>query len=57
MMGHGIGMVETLAGLDRFLAHARGWLSGDGQILLDSQDVRVTDDPKNLAYQGANPPR
>jgi SAM-dependent methyltransferase len=54
MMGHGIGMVETLAGLEQFLAHARGWMSGKGQVLLDSLDVRVTDDPKNLAYQEAN---
>jgi SAM-dependent methyltransferase len=54
MMGHGIGMVETLAGLDRFLAHARGLLSGEGQVLLDSLDVRVTTDPKNLAYHEAN---
>ena len=54
MMGQGIGMVETLAGLDRFLARARGWLSGEGQVLLDSLDVGVTDDPKNLAYQEAS---
>ncbi|MHC4767122.1 MAG: class I SAM-dependent methyltransferase [Planctomycetota bacterium] len=54
MMGHGIGMVETLAGLDRFLAFARGLLSEAGQLLLDSMDVRVTDDPENLAYHEAN---
>jgi SAM-dependent methyltransferase len=54
MMGHGIGMVETLAGLDRFLARARGLLSEKGQVLLDSLDVRGTTDPKNLAYQDAN---
>ena len=54
MIGHGIGMVETLAGLDRFLSHARGWLSGEGQVLLDSLDVGVTEDPKNLAYQEAS---
>jgi SAM-dependent methyltransferase len=54
MMGHGIGMVETLAGLDRFLAQAKGCLSGQGHVLLDSLDVRVTDDPKNLAYLEAN---
>ncbi|MHC4589281.1 MAG: methyltransferase domain-containing protein [Planctomycetota bacterium] len=54
MMGHGIGMVETLAGLDRFLAHARGLLSDGGQVLLDSLDVRATDDPGNLAYHEAN---
>jgi SAM-dependent methyltransferase len=54
LLGHGIGMVETLAGLDRFLAQARGWLAGEGQVLLDSRDVRVTDDPQNRAYQEAN---
>jgi len=54
MMGHGIGMVETIEGLDRFLAHVRGLLSEEGQVLLDSLDVRVTEDPKNLAYHEAN---
>ncbi|MHC4695962.1 MAG: class I SAM-dependent methyltransferase [Planctomycetota bacterium] len=54
MLGHGIGMVETFAGLGRFLAHARGLLSDNGQVLLDSLDVRVTDDPGNLAYHEAN---
>lgn len=54
MMGHGIGMVETIAGLDRFLAHAQELLSDDGQVLLDSLDVRNTDDPGNLAYHQAN---
>jgi SAM-dependent methyltransferase len=54
MMGHGIGMVGTLAGLDRFLARARGLLSEGGQVLLDSLDVRATDDPGNLAYHEAN---
>jgi hypothetical protein len=43
-----------LAGLDRLLAHARGWLSGEGQELLDSLDARVADNPKNLAYREAN---
>jgi len=54
MLGHGIGMVETVAGLDRFLAHATGLLSESGQILLDSLDVRMTDDPQNLSYLEAN---
>jgi len=54
MMGHGIGMVETIEGLDRFLIHARGLLSEEGQILLDSLDVRTTGDPKNLAYHESN---
>lgn len=54
MMGHGIGMVETIAGLDRFLGHAGSLLAGDGQILLDSVDVRKTDDPVHLTYHEAN---
>jgi SAM-dependent methyltransferase len=54
MMGHGIGMVETIAGLDRFLVQARRLLKKDGQVLLDSADVRVTDDPAHLAYHEAN---
>ena len=54
MMGHGIGLVETLAGLGRFFAHARGLLSERGQVLLDSADVRVTGDPNHLAYHEAN---
>lgn len=54
MMGHGIGMVETVAGLDRFLQHAGSLLAEDGQVLLDSHDVRKTDDPVHLAYHEAN---
>lgn len=54
MMGHGIGLVETIDGLDRFLDHAHDLLIEDGQVLLDSLDVRVTDDPGDLAYHEAN---
>jgi SAM-dependent methyltransferase len=54
MMGHGIGMVETLAGLRQFLAKAHRLLSEDGQVLLDSLDVRITDNPSDLAYHEAN---
>lgn len=54
MMGHGIGLVETIAGLNRFLSHAHKLLSKGGRVLLDSLDVRVTDDVSNLAYQRAN---
>ena len=50
MLGHGIGLVETITGLHRFLEHARTLISTDGQLLLDSLDVRATDDPANLAY-------
>ena len=54
LLGHGIGMVETLGGLDRFLARAGRLLSDHGQVLLDSLDVRVTNDERNLAYHEAN---
>ncbi len=54
LMGHGIGMVETIAGLDRFLVHVRGLVPAEGQILLDSQDVRLSDDASHLAYHEAN---
>jgi hypothetical protein len=50
MLGHGIGIVEDLAGLDRFLAHARKLAHDNGQVLLHSTDVRQTDDPEHLAY-------
>jgi len=54
MMGHGIGMVETLSGLDQFLANARALLRPGGQILITSLDVRVTSEPINLSYQKHN---
>lgn len=54
MLGHGIGMTGTLEGLDRFLLKAHGLLNKDGQILVDSTDVRKTTDLQNLAYQQAN---
>jgi SAM-dependent methyltransferase len=54
MMGHGLGIVETIDGLDRFLVHTRSLVSEHGQLLLDSLDVRVSDDPSNVAYLEAN---
>jgi SAM-dependent methyltransferase len=54
MMGHGIGLVETIAGLDRFLTHAHKLLSEQGRILLNSLDIHVTNDPSNLAYHRSN---
>ena len=54
LMMHGIGLVETLSGLDRFLDHARKLVAHDGQIVLDSLDVGVTSDPVHIAYQEAN---
>jgi SAM-dependent methyltransferase len=54
MMGHGIGIAGDISGLDRFLRHAHKLLKPDGQIVLDSLDVRCTDNPRHLAYQEAN---
>ena len=54
MMMHGIGIVGTLPGLDHFLTHAHQLLQPGGHLVLDSLDVRRTDDPKHLAYQEAN---
>lgn len=54
MMRHGIGIAEDISGLDRFLSHSRKLLKPDGQILLDSLDVRCTDVPRHLAYHEAN---
>jgi len=54
LMGHGIGMMNDLPGMDKFLNLAHQLLNKNGQILLDSLDVRITSDAKNLAYQEAN---
>jgi SAM-dependent methyltransferase len=54
LLGHGIGMMGDLAGLDKFLAFAKKLVNDEGQILLDSLDVTKTTDTGNLAYQQAN---
>jgi SAM-dependent methyltransferase len=54
MLGHGIGLVEDLAGLDRFLPHARDLAGAGGQVLLHSTDVSRTKDPAHLSYHEAN---
>jgi SAM-dependent methyltransferase len=54
MMGHGIGAVENISGLDRFLGYAGNLLNPAGQILFTSLDVRITNNPKTLAYQKQN---
>ncbi len=54
MLGHGIGMVEDLAGLERFLEHARALTRPGSQLLVHSVDVRRTDDPRHLAYHDMN---
>jgi hypothetical protein len=54
MLGHGIGMVEDIAGLDSFLLDVHRLVKNDGQILLSSLDVRRTTELRDLAYHEAN---
>ena len=39
LLMHGIGMAETVDGLDAFLTQLKGLLSPGGQVLLDSSDI------------------
>lgn len=54
ILGHGIGMVGTLSGLNPFLRDMHRLVKPDGQILLNSLDIRYTKDPVHIAYQEAN---
>jgi SAM-dependent methyltransferase len=54
MLGHGIGMTENIQGFNSFLDHAVNLIGNDGQLLMNSVDVRQTDDPVHLNYHQAN---
>ncbi len=54
ILGRSIGLVENLEGFEKFLNLAKRILSPNGQILLNSLDVRCTDDRINLDYQKRN---
>lgn len=54
LLGHAIGMAGTIEGLEAFLHHLTLLTAASGQVLLDSVDVRATDDPVHLAYHEAN---
>ena len=54
ILGHGIGVSGDLAGLDRFLIHSHTLIKSEGCLLLDSMDVRETDDAVHLAYHERN---
>lgn len=54
LLGNGIGMVETINGLESFLNKAAGLLKPGGQLIFDSLDVRKTDIREHLKYQKAN---
>ncbi|MBN1932042.1 MAG: methyltransferase domain-containing protein [Desulfobacterales bacterium] len=51
LMMHGVGIVENLLGLSRFLKHVYSLITPNGQILLDSLDMRRTKNLVDLAYQ------
>ena len=39
LLMNGIGLVQDLSGLDRFLSHAKSLLRSGGQVLMDSSDL------------------
>jgi SAM-dependent methyltransferase len=55
MLMNGIGIVGSLAGLQRFLRAAERLLAPDGQILLDSYDVGPDDSSGSAAGAGSHP--
>jgi hypothetical protein len=54
MLGHGIGITEKIQGFNLFLDHAVKLIGNNGQLLMNSYDVRQTDDPVHLNYHQAN---
>lgn len=54
LFGRSIGNVQNLLGLDKFLLHAKTILKPGGQIILDSLDIRKTQNRIHLAYQQKN---
>lgn len=54
MLGHGIGIVGDLVGLRKFLMHAKSIVQPDGQLVLDSLDVRRSKQQADLEYHASN---
>lgn len=54
LMGCSIAFVENLEGIKKFLEHAKTLLNPNGFILMDSRDVKVTDNLKHIEYQKKN---
>lgn len=54
MLCHGLGLLETLSGLDRFLEYTHRLVKASSQIIFDSLDVRHTSNLMHLAYHEAN---
>jgi len=58
-MMNGIGLVQNLDGLEHFLVYKKRFVSNDGQIILDSSDIRYMfdiesklDDYSKIDYYG-----
>jgi hypothetical protein len=54
LLGCAIAFVEHLDGLKKFLIFAKTLLNKDGIIIMDSRDVRLTDNPRHIEYQERN---
>jgi SAM-dependent methyltransferase len=54
MMGHGIGMAADVSGLHGLLNNLHALLAPNGQVLVDSLDPRITEEPLHLAYHESN---
>jgi len=54
IMGCSIAFVENLNGLEKFLTYSKTILNQNGIILMDSRDVRRTDNPEHIKYQDNN---
>ena len=54
MLGHGIGITGDIHGFNSFLDHASGFIAGNGQLLINSVDVRQTDEQLHLKYHRSN---
>lgn len=54
LLGCSIAFVEHLEGLKKFLKYAKTLLNKDGTIIMDSRDIRVTDNPRHIEYQERN---
>jgi SAM-dependent methyltransferase len=50
MLGHGIGITGDIKGFNNFLDHASGLIEDNGQLIINSVDVRQTDDQIHLKY-------
>ena len=51
LMGCSIAFVGDFDGLRTFLIYSKKLLNPEGFILMDSRDVRVTDNPKHIEYK------